>query len=123
MCLRNNTAFGLFNGMQGRVTAIHKDERLSFVSDEVLYPFIQYDPDQFGKEKNEFVADRQVNPFDYAYGITCHKAQGDQFQNIIVYEQFCQHWDHWRWAYTAASRAMSGEIWISEESFIPYYLV
>lgn len=123
ICLRNNRASGLFNGMQGIVNKIHKNERFDFTSDGVFFGHVKYDPDQFGKENNQFEFKQEANPFDYAYAITCHKAQGDQFGNVIVYEQKCDNWDHVRWSYTAASRAVNGLIWVKTTEFRPHYLL
>jgi exodeoxyribonuclease-5 len=113
ICLRNRKREGLFNGMQGAVTKIHKHDRFSFVSDGILYDYIWYDPDQFGKETNEFKFGQDANPFDYAYAITAHKSQGDEFGSVIALEQRCDKWDHRRWSYTVASRAKSSLIWIA----------
>lgn len=46
--------------------------------------------------------------FDYGYAITCHKAQGSEFDKVIVLEEFLKsesRLDHIRWLYTAATRA------------------
>ena len=123
ICLRNNRPLGLFNGMQGYVTKVRRNDKLDFVSDNLQFSNIKYDPDQFGQEANKFEFKQEPNPFDYGYAITCHKAQGDQFGNIIVYEQKCDKWDHSRWAYTAASRAMNGIIWVKQTEFHPTYLL
>lgn len=131
MCLRNNRKQRLFNGMQGTVSRIWKlaetggnEDKfyMDFTSDGELFEKVQYDPDQFGKETNDFNFSQSANPFDYAYAITCHKAQGDEWGNVIVYEQICDKWDHKRWAYTAASRAKHGLLWIESASYIPNYL-
>lgn len=122
ICLRNNRNECLFNGMQGVVTNVRKKSRFDFISDGNLYENVKYDPDQFGQESYKFNQDSDGNPFDYSYAITCHKAQGDQFGNVIVYEQECDKWDHVRWCYTAASRAVNGLIWINTAKFIPSYL-
>jgi ATP-dependent exoDNAse (exonuclease V) alpha subunit len=110
--LRNNKAAKLFNGMQGIVTKVYKSEKISFMSDGEIFEKIKYDPDQFGKEKNEFEFSQDTNPFDYAYAITAHKSQGDEFGSVIAIEQFCNKWDHKRWAYTVASRAKKSLIWV-----------
>lgn len=122
MCLRNNRKLGLFNGMQGIVTKVGKKDCLNFKSYDVLYEDIRYDPDVFGVEKYEFSKTNEKNPFDYAYAITVHKAQGDSFGNMIVYEEKCQGWDHKRWTYTAASRAKNGLIWICANNYVPKWL-
>lgn len=123
ICLRNKKVLGLFNGMQGIVQKVGKNDRFNFISDGQLFENIHYDPDQFGREANEFEFSQEANPFDYAYAITCHKAQGDEWGNVIVYEQRCDKWDNVRWSYTAASRAKHGLIWIAVEEYRPSYLV
>lgn len=128
ICLRNNRQQLLFNGQQGIVTRISEDgERFDFTSDGFDYYDITYDPDIFGQEKPVIEYSSITNPFDYAYAITCHKAQGDEFGSVIVYEQSCRGWDHWRWAYTAASRASRSLIWVLDPkaatpTFIPNYI-
>lgn len=122
ICLKNNKRNNLFNGMQGVVTRIGKKDTFDFISDGVLYEKIKYDPDQFGKESNSFDYSESVIPFDYSYCITCHKAQGDQFNSVIVYEQKCDKWNHSRWSYTAASRAINNLVWCSSSSFLPNYI-
>lgn len=52
--------------------------------------------------------------FAYAYGITCHKAQGSEWEKVLVYEErfpFDKE-EHARWAYTAATRASEKLVWI-----------
>lgn len=123
ICLRNSKKHRLFNGMQGVVLKVHKNETFDFLADGERFNHIKYDPDQFGQETNKFEFRQEPHPFDYAYAITCHKAQGDQFGNVIVYEQKCENWDHVRWTYTAASRAMNGLIWVKSAEFHPSYLL
>jgi ATP-dependent exoDNAse (exonuclease V) alpha subunit len=109
MCLRNDTSTGAFNGLQGVAARVEvQDEKfiMDFKTDSRLHRKLRIDPDQFGKEKApDWNGDSNGHPFDYAYAITCHKAQGDEWDDVVVLEQRCRHWDHKRWAYTAASRA------------------
>lgn len=120
ICLRNNKRLLLFNGMQGTVEKIHsKHPRFDFVADGLPYYDIRYDRNQFGKEKSEFELGEDLNPFDYAYVVTCHKMQGDEQPNILVYEQVCDKWDHKRWAYTAASRAKDKVYWACSRRYVP----
>ena len=53
--------------------------------------------------------------FAYAYGITTHKAQGSEWNKILVFEErfpFNPE-EHARWAYTAATRASEKLVWIN----------
>jgi len=119
ICIQNSRLIGVFNGMQGYVEDLYTDEgrkcldfRIGHSKDDVIHG-IPYDKKQFGQEKS-FVDDWYFGmpvPFDYAYCITCHKAQGDEFDHVHVIEQKCNKWDHNRWAYTAASRARTFLTW------------
>lgn len=45
--------------------------------------------------------------FDYGYAITCHRAQGSEFNNVLVIEEsfpFSRE-EHARWLYTACTRS------------------
>lgn len=53
---------------------------------------------------------RKIDPpyqFDYAYAITCHKAQGSEWDKVLVFEEWYPNTEeeHKRWLYTAATRA------------------
>lgn len=114
MCLRNNYRNGLFNGMQGIITETNPDER-SLKFDFYGETFdVDYDHSQFMKERYDFSFDKEdPDPFDFAYAISCHKSQGDQWEKVMVMEQKCDKWDMKRWNYTAASRAMEQLLWIA----------
>lgn len=46
--------------------------------------------------------------FEYGYAITCHKAQGSQWNNVLIFEErfpFDKE-EHARWLYTAVTRAI-----------------
>lgn len=42
---------------------------------------------------------------DYAYAITCHVAQGSEWDNVLVVYAPCRAWSNERWLYTAVTRA------------------
>lgn len=47
------------------------------------------------------------NKFEWAYAITCHLAQGAQYQNVMVWEEYFGSRDfNKRWLYTAVTRAI-----------------
>lgn len=58
--------------------------------------------------------------FAYAYGITCHKAQGSEWGKVLVYEERFpfDKTEHARWAYTAATRASEKLVWVVDEETV-----
>ena len=55
--------------------------------------------------------------FDFGYAITCHKAQGSEFNKVLVFEEFLKgesKEDHKKWLYTAATRAIDKLIIIKD---------
>jgi exodeoxyribonuclease V len=112
MVLQNKNGIGLFNGMQGTIDAIWRDE-LVFDSQGQQFR-VPFYPNQFNSaEKPKFSHGDRV-PFDFCYAITAHKSQGDEWPYVLVIEQRCRLWEHARWAYTAASRARQRLTWVPE---------
>jgi exodeoxyribonuclease-5 len=110
MCLQNNAGLGVYNGMQGRIVALFGDE-LVFDSGGEEYR-TRFVPEQFNRAKVDRWTRSDRLPFDYAYVITAHKSQGDEWDHVLVFEQVCPAWEHSRWAYTAASRARTQLTWV-----------
>ena len=64
--------------------------------------------DYFAKfdENGEAVGAFTLNRFEYGYCISCHKAQGSEFDSAIVFdESYAFREDSSRWLYTAITRA------------------
>jgi exodeoxyribonuclease-5 len=111
ICLRNSRPDGLFNGQQGTISRPPTQNHLDFVDDDGReYRDVLFDPLQFGKPRYEHSWD-EPHPFDYAYAVTCHKAQGSEWGRVLVQEQYCPFWEMRRWTYTAASRAQERLTW------------
>lgn len=116
ICLRNNHRLQLFNGMQGIVKDVYKN-RIVFSCPDVMDGAmdVQYVPEVIGKKNiNPNDYDYNSNLFDYGYCVTCHKAQGDQWEDVVVYHEKNNKWDDCRWAYTASSRASNSLIWLTK---------
>lgn len=55
--------------------------------------------------------DRNICFANYGYGITVHSAQGSEFDNVILNEEFLGNWDlHTKWLYTGITRAKNNLI-------------
>ena len=64
--------------------------------------------DSFAKfdENGEPVGVFQLNRFEFGYCISCHKAQGSEFDKVVVFdESYAFKEDKNRWLYTAITRA------------------
>jgi hypothetical protein len=123
MCLLNDHRLGVFNGMQGIVRAITREDSVDVMVFRVdgRDHKVPYLPEQFNNEERLNARRlyprhddprRRCLPLDYAYCVTCHKAQGDEWDSVLVVEEKSSLWDHTRWAYTAASRARKRLLWI-----------
>ncbi|MCD8308134.1 MAG: DEAD/DEAH box helicase [Clostridia bacterium] len=57
-------------------------------------------------EKGEPVDAFTLNRFEYGYCISCHKAQGSEFGNLVIFdESWAFKEDRTKWLYTAITRA------------------
>ena len=57
-------------------------------------------------EKLRAVSEEVICRFEFAYAITCHKAQGSEFDFVIVFdESWAFGEERNRWLYTAITRA------------------
>ena len=112
--LKNNKDHNVFNGQQGVISKINQ-YRVDINFDGRIQKSLPYTKDLFNVEKidqdtlNDY--DRDLVIMDYAYAITCHKAQGDQFDKVAVLEEPSTIWEMNRWNYTAASRAETQLLW------------
>lgn len=61
---------------------------------------------QLGKLKEKY-GEMRPREFDFAYAITCHKAQGSEWDKVLVIEEKFpfDKIEHARWLYTACTRA------------------
>jgi exodeoxyribonuclease-5 len=113
VCLQNDRRLGVFNGQQGHVVSVNPAvERLVFRADGHDYSVLYVDEAFNAHERPERDPHGRL-PFDYCYAITVHKAQGDEFNHVLVVEEFCSAWEHCRWAYTAATRAREKLTWVT----------
>ncbi len=111
LCLKNNRRLGLRNGTTWIVldAAPVGDGFIAMTVEnddgeqvEVFAPVEGFNaPDANGN-------DLPGEPFAFGYAITCHKAQGSQWDSVLVFdESFVFRADGWRWLYTAVTRAVA----------------
>lgn len=118
ICLRNNHALEIFNGMLGTVVSIEKENEDWYAADiemddqESLYSGLISVKQFNNKESLNFTEKRSKimkgDLFDFGYALTVHKAQGSQAKRVILFEErFPSASDEiWRrWLYTAVTRA------------------
>lgn len=111
ICLKNCRYKGLRNGTIWSVTKskLLKDGFVAMtVQDEVGTEVDVIAPDTGFTSVDGNGADLPMQPFAFGYCITCHKAQGSQWDEVMVIDEsrvFGFGWNRWRWLYTAITRA------------------
>jgi exodeoxyribonuclease-5 len=121
VCLRNNHEKGLLNGALYEVVKcleVFEDiDRL----DMLIRPLGGGQEIEVHSHTHHFLGKEDVlaklwfekkdaEEFDYGYALTCHKTQGSQYKNPVIFDQSWIARDkRWNWLYTAITRA--------EESF------
>lgn len=66
--------------------------------------FLEHTP-TVTKDNYKWLKNIPIKSFEYAYAITCHKAQGSEYDKVLVLEENWPGQDHKRWLYTACTRA------------------
>ncbi|QAS54761.1 hypothetical protein HLI_21120 (plasmid) [Halobacillus litoralis] len=69
-------------------------------------PFVGKEEKLRGEEYSSYV------DMDYGYAITCNKAQGSEFGNVVVWNEVLNYKEHEKWLYTAITRASNNLILI-----------
>lgn len=115
ICLKNDKEHGLMNGTMWEVLQCAQSRWLQMEikslddpEDDVTKE-IDCHPTPFeGKDLGEmpYWLRKMAQEFDYGYAITCHKAQGSQWDNVFVENESYVFRDMAsRWLYTALTRA------------------
>lgn len=115
VCLRNDKTKGLFNGGTWTVSRLKGTDATKVkmdlapedeggrrtVSVAVMRAFFEGDA-----EAIPYAMRRRFDEFDYGYALTVHKAQGSQWDDVMLFDEsfaFREHRD--RWLYTGLTRA------------------
>lgn len=115
VCLKNNREMGLLNGGIWNVDKVlrqSRDTTTMYVSPldsgmtKQPVEVITHHAWTRGQERDLHWKDaRRFQPFDYAYALTCHKSQGSQWDNVMVFDEGGIFPEPERWLYTAITRA------------------
>jgi exodeoxyribonuclease-5 len=114
ICLRNDKKAGLFNGMILYVTKIRaewSDCWLCDLTDELDKRYSRIKVNRQCILEGEWKQSNGRVPFEhnlfaYGYVVTCHKAQGSEWDTVVVIDQANSRlWTPSKWRYTAITRA------------------
>lgn len=116
VCLRNDTAKGLLNGSLWQVVSAPRttkpaisllvrseDDGIERTNAKVkLLKCVFEEPET----EIPWQTKRRHDDFDYGYALTVHKAQGSQWDEIVLFDESFAFREHrTRWLYTAITRA------------------
>jgi exodeoxyribonuclease-5 len=113
VCLRNDHDAGLLNG------AIFQVSSVGGIMDHKVMMDIVPDNERFAQsvmahehyflgqgDDLQWFERKEAQEFDYGYALTVHKAQGSQWNSVLLFdESYCFRKDRWRWLYTGITRA------------------
>jgi exodeoxyribonuclease-5 len=106
VCLRNRHDLGLFNGGIVKVKGVATGRGVSSGK-----PMVALTVRPEGEERDVPVGVRRddfYSDFDFGYCLTVHKAQGSQWDSVLlVDESYVFRKDRYRWLYTGITRARS----------------
>ena len=113
VCLRNNKKKGLLNGglwtVASRLSPRGGRVRFSVRPEEGGKAVNVSVPRQFftdGPESVPWPQRKGADEFDYGYALTVHKAQGSQWDNVVLFDESFMFREHGaRWLYTGVTRA------------------
>jgi exodeoxyribonuclease-5 len=89
--LRNNKSWNIFNGQQVKVLNIAREGRrtidLEVETDDGRCFMLPCLREQFGREPIKEFREKGVALMDYGYCLTAHKAQGSEWNEVLVLEE------------------------------------
>ncbi len=113
VCLRNNKKKGLLNGgvwtVARRMSPRGARVRMSVTPEEGGKAVTVSVPRAFfldGPESVPWTQRKSADEFDYGYALTVHKAQGSQWDRLVLFDESFMFREHSRrWLYTGVTRA------------------
>ena len=113
VCLRNNKKKGLLNGsiwnVKRKLSPRGQRVRLSLAPEDFGKPVTATVPRGLfidGIDSVPWSLRKSADEFDYGYALTVHKAQGSQWDNVVLFDESYLFREHAsRWLYTGVTRA------------------
>jgi exodeoxyribonuclease-5 len=113
ICLRNNRKKSLFNGgiwEVGQVRNMGRRHEMTVYSEDEDRPAVTINVfEEFfnGTERSlEWRKRRDSDEFTFGWAITCHKSQGSEWDNVVIFDESRAFREAQRnWLYTAVTRA------------------
>lgn len=105
MSQNNNRRTGIYNGQQGVIQETRTNSRGGVDIDLVMETGVRYSGPALIKGVDE-IPNHQIDipVLRHSYAVTCHKAQGSEFENVVVYLTGSRP-ETKEWMYTAITRA------------------
>jgi exodeoxyribonuclease V len=119
VCLRNNHDLGLLNGALYKVDEVRDRyddiERIDLTvspldqkggSSVEVHCHLQHFLGREESLRKQYWSIKEADEFDFGYALTCHKVQGSQFKNPLIFDQSAVfRANAYKWLYTAITRA------------------
>lgn len=114
LVLRNNPGLGLYNGQVITTNVLARDADGNPSMIQHRGEGILCSPQGWGAPSVGAcgLVRRELLLCDYGYAITCHKAQGSEWDDVLVVEDWTPKESADRWRYTAATRAKKNLVWV-----------
>ncbi len=106
MCLKNAQQFGIFNGAVYTLTRPFLDGDceiwIDVDGDQKCIPWVTFNG------MRSAVPDHveALTSFDFGYAMTVHKAQGSEWPNVVLIDEYYKRLERSSWLYTGITRAM-----------------
>lgn len=107
ICLRNVRDMGIFNGAVYTLLEQFLPGQTEILIDvdgtAVKVPMVEFHGVPTGLKHNE----EALTKFDFGYVMTVHKAQGSEWDNVVLIDEYGRREDREKWLYTGITRAAS----------------